>query len=304
LPVDPFTGITDETNVTPPSRRCSNITDAGTRYTCENSWNDVSPRIGLNYKFSDAVFGYVAASRGFRSGGFDGRPTTIEAINDFKPEHLKSYEMGLKTLLADNRIRLNTAVFYNQYEDKQVLLTFGTTVVTQNAAKAKIYGLETDLEAAVTEKFTLRGSFGYTHAAYEKWFDPNALNPATGTLGVDYSSRKLRNTPEFTANLAGVYDIPLGEAAIRLLGNVSYVDDMFLDSENSDVMHAASRTLVDAGVFYVSPNDTWEVGLQAKNLFDKTELISGYDARGFFGYAVGYFNQPRRYFLTLKYNTR
>jgi iron complex outermembrane receptor protein len=306
LPVDPFTGIADETNVTPPSSACSDIRDAGTKYDCEKTWNDVSPRLGVNYKFSDTMFGYASASRGFRSGGFDGRPTTIEAINDFKPEHLKSYELGLKTLLADNRVRLNTAVFYNTYDDKQVLLTFGTTVVTQNAAKAKIYGLETDLEAAVTSNFTLRGSLGYTHAKFDKWFDPSIPNPDSETgFGVDYSWRKLRNTPEWTANLGGVYDQPLADgAAIRYIGNVSFVDDMFLDSENSDVLHADSRTLVDAGLFYVAPDDEWEIGVQVKNLTDEHELVSGYDARGFFGYAVGYYNQPRRYFLTVKYKTK
>lgn len=299
LPTNPFTGVLDESNVTPPSKRCSDVYDSGTRYKCEDTWTDVSPRLGLTYQWSDDIFAYLVASRGFRSGGFDGRPTALSGINDYKPEHLDSYELGLKTLLADRRVRLNTAVFYNKYDDKQVLLSFGTTVVTQNAAKATIYGLESELEAAVTDRFTVRGSVGYTKGKYDKWFDPNAFGgPA------DYSDRKLRNTPELTANLAGIYDLPAGAATIRLLGNLSYVDDMYLDSENAEILHADARTLVDAGVFYIAPNDRWELGLQGKNLTDEKELVSGFNGLQFFGYAEGYFNPPRRYFLTLKYNSK
>lgn len=300
LPTNPFTGLLDESTVTPPSDKCSDVYDQGTRYDCSASWSDVSPRLGLTYQWSDDVFGYVSASRGFRSGGFDGRPTQLSGVNDFKPEHLKSYEVGLKTLLADHRVRLNTAAFYNQYDDKQVLLIFGTTVVTQNAAKASVYGFETDLDAAVTEHFMLRGSLGYTHGKYNRWFDPNAVGgPA------DYSKRKLRNAPEWTANLAGVYDLPVRDGAVvRLLGNLSYVADMYLDSENSAVLHAGARTLVDAGIFYVGRDERFEVGVQAKNLTDAQELVGGVNLLSFFGYAEGYYNAPRRFFLTVKYHTR
>jgi iron complex outermembrane recepter protein len=300
LPTNPFTGQLDESNVTPPTSKCSDVYASGTRYDCEASWSNVSPRLGFTYQWSDDVFGYAAASKGFRSGGFDGRPTELSGVHDFKPENLTSYEFGLKTLLADHRLRLNTSVFYNKYDDKQVLLVFGTTVVTQNAAKATIYGFETDMDAAVTEHFTLRGSLGYNHGRYDKWLDPNAPGgPA------DYSSRKLANAPEWTANLAGVYDVPLnGGAVVRLLGNVSYAADMFLNAQNSAILHAGSRTISDAGIFYVADRGRWQVGAEVKNVTDAKVLVGGFDVISFFGYAEGYYNPPRRYFLTFKYKTQ
>ena len=300
LPTNPFTGQLDESNVTPPTSKCSDVYASGTRYDCEASWSNVSPRLGFTYQWSDDVFGYAAASKGFRSGGFDGRPTELSGVHDFKPENLTSYEFGLKTLLADHRLRLNTSVFYNKYDDKQVLLVFGTTVVTQNAAKATIYGFETDMDAAVTEHFTLRGSLGYNHGRYDKWLDPNAPGgPA------DYSSRKLANAPEWTANLAGVYDVPLnGGAVVRLLGNVSYAADMFLNAQNSAILHAGSRTISDAGIFYVADRGRWQVGAEVKNVTDTKVLVGGFDVISFFGYAEGYYNPPRRYFLTFKYKTQ
>ena len=48
-------------------------------------------------------------------------------------------------------------MFYDKYKDIQVTLTEGTTIVVQNAAKATVYGLESDLEAALTEHWTRAG---------------------------------------------------------------------------------------------------------------------------------------------------
>ena len=201
LPVNPITGAVDTSNTSVPSKACSNLQQEGTFFTCTTSSKEVSPRASLNLQMTPEVFGYLQWSRGFRSGGINGRPTSVTLIQDYKPEHLDSTELGLKTLFADHRIRLNTAVFYDKYKDIQVTLTEGTTIVVQNAAKATVYGLETDLEAAVTDHWTLQGSLGYAHNEYNDWHD---------SLG-DYTDRKLQNAPEWTANLASAYEWHVAE---------------------------------------------------------------------------------------------
>ncbi len=72
-------------------------------------------------------------------------------------------------------------------------------------------------------------------------------------------------------------------------------------AQSGPVLHAPSRTLVDASAFYVAPDDRWEIGIQGSNLTDKRVLNSGYNALQFFGYAEGYYNPPRRYWLTYRY---
>jgi iron complex outermembrane receptor protein len=293
LPIDPITGAVDTSNVSVPSPACSSLQNEGTFFTCRTSARETSPRASLGYQFTSDVFGYAQLSKGFRSGGINGRPTQLSLIQDYKPEHMTSGELGLKTLLADRRVRLNTAVYYNKYKDIQVLLSSGTTVIIANAAKATIYGFETDLEAAVTNHWTVQGSLGYTHNKFDEWRD--GAN--------DFSGRKLRNAPEWTANLANAYEWLLPSAGrVRLTANVSYQSSMFLDGENSAVLHAPSRTLVDAGLFYVSPNDRWELGVQGKNLSNKRVLNAGFNGLQFFGYAEGFYNAPRRYGLTFKYH--
>ena len=295
LPVNPITGVVDTSNTSVPSPACSNLQDVGRYYTCTTKAKEWSPRASLNMKWTENVFEYLQWSRGFESGGINGRPVSVAEIADYKPEFLNSTELGLKTLLADHRVRLNTAVFYDKYTDIQVLLTQGASVVIQNAAKATVYGLETDLEAAVTTHWSLQGSLGYLHNEYNNWSD---------SLG-SYTWRKLQDAPEWTANIASAYETPRRQWCRRALHHQRRVQSwMYLDAANSPVLRAPSRTLLDASIFYLAPSGRWDVGVEGKNLTDQRVLTSGYNGLAFFGYAEGTYTPPRRYWLTFHYHLR
>jgi iron complex outermembrane receptor protein len=295
LPVNPITGVVDTSNTSVPSPACSSLQDVGRYYTCTTKADKWSPRASLNMKWNENVFEYLQWSRGFESGGINGRPVSVAEIADYKPEQLDSTELGLKTLLADHRLRLNTALFYDKYSDIQVLLTQGASVVIQNAAKATVYGLEADLEAAVTTNWSLQGSLGYMHNEYNNWSD---------SLG-NYTWRKLQDAPQWTGNIASAYErhVPSG-AGVRFTTNVSFQSWMFLDAANSPILRAPSRTLLDAGLFYLAPSGHWDVGVEGKNLTDQRVLTSGYNGLAFFGYAEGTYTPPRRYWLTFHYHVR
>ncbi len=295
LPVNPITGAVDTSNTSVPSPACSSLQDVGRSYTCTTKADEWSPRASLNMKWNENVFEYLQWSRGFESGGINGRPTSVAEIADYKPEYLNSTELGLKTLLLDHRLRLNTAVFYDKYSDIQVLLTQGASVVIQNAAKATVYGLEEDVQAAVTTHWTLQGSLGYLHNEYNNWSD---------SLG-NYTWRKLQDAPEWTANIASAYETHVASGAgVRFTTNVAFMSWMFLDAANSPVLRAPSRTLLDASVFYLAPSGRWDLGVEGKNLSDQRVLTSGYNGLAFFGYAEGTYTPPRRFWLTFHYHLR
>ena len=295
LPVNPITGAVDTSNTSVPSPACSSLQQEGRYFTCTTSSKEVSPRATLNFQWSENVFEYLGWSRGFRSGGISGRPTNKDQIQDYKPEYLDSTELGLKTMLADRRVRLNTAIFYDKYTDIQVTLTNGTTVLIQNAAKATIYGLEADVQAAVTDHWSLQGSLGYAHNEYNDWHD---------SLG-DYTNRKLQNAPQWTANIASAYEWHVHSGAgVRFTTNVAFQSWTYLDAQNSPVLRAPSRTLVDAGLFYLAPSGRWDAGIEGKNLSDQRVLNSGYNGLSFFGYAEGTYNPPRRWWVTFHYHLR
>ena len=51
----------------------------------KESWNKFTPRVSLDYAFSDDVMAYVSWSRGFRSGGFNGRAHHAEFDGPLRP---------------------------------------------------------------------------------------------------------------------------------------------------------------------------------------------------------------------------
>ena len=70
-------------------------------------------RAASRCKRRDDTFVYVSATRGFKSGGFN--ITAQEPGEGLQPEFAWSYEGGLKRTMAGGRVRVNTAVFYNDY---------------------------------------------------------------------------------------------------------------------------------------------------------------------------------------------
>src|SRR3546814_1362220 len=84
--------------------------------TVDKSWSNFGPKAGLNFKASDDVLLYASYSRGFRSGGFNGRASFFVNIGPYDVESVNVYEIGMKSDLFDRRVRLNLAIF--QYDFK------------------------------------------------------------------------------------------------------------------------------------------------------------------------------------------
>ena len=145
----------------------------------KESWTKFTPRVSLDYAFSDDVMAYLSWSRGFRSGGFNGRATTPSSIGPYDPETVDSYEVGLRSSLFDNRLMLNATLFRAKYKDKHEseIYQFGaaTETVVNNAAKATIDGLEVEARLAASERVQLRLSVGMIDGKYEEFLAPDRI---------------------------------------------------------------------------------------------------------------------------------
>src|SRR5262249_47919872 len=130
-------------------------------------FNEFTPAATLSYKVSPEVMAYLTASRGFKSGGFTQRIFPPEPVTpSFAPEFVNSYEAGLKTELFDHRVRWNSALFYNDYKDKQIIVAEGFAPKVRNAGSARIWGVENELEAVVSERLRLNASLSYLNSRY------------------------------------------------------------------------------------------------------------------------------------------
>ncbi|MEM0929114.1 MAG: TonB-dependent receptor [Pseudomonadota bacterium] len=217
----------------------------------------LTPRFVVDYAFSDDVLGYVSATRGFRSGGFTFTdPTFPGGGNGFDPEFVWSYELGLKTTLADNRVRLNLASFYQDYTDLQVRVTDPETSLlsTQNAGTAEIFGVEAEFDAAVTDRFNLFGTLAWLDATYDEFSFVQ-----DGTL-VDFSGNRLNRAPEWTSSLGAEYAAPIGNFG-QLVPRVEwqYVSEIFHNEQNAQPFGSDAFHLVNVRV-RLEPNDqNWSI---------------------------------------------
>ena len=74
-------------------------------------------RVALDYHFTEDLMAYGQVATGYKGGGVNPRPFFIVQIETFEPEEMETYEIGFKSTLFDDRMRLNVAVFFNDYSD-------------------------------------------------------------------------------------------------------------------------------------------------------------------------------------------
>ena len=145
----------------------------------EESWTEFTPRVSVDYSFSDDDMVYASWSRGFRSGGFNGRATTPSSIGPYDPEQVDSFEIGLRSRSLDDRLVFNATAFHAIYKNKHEseIYQFGaaTETVVNNAAKATINGLEIESQLAVTENVQLRATVGMIDGKYDEFLAPDRI---------------------------------------------------------------------------------------------------------------------------------
>ncbi len=143
--------------------------------------SDWSGKLGLNYFVNDESMLYATLSRGTKSGGFnDIAAASFDNYIPTTPEYLNSLELGVKTTLADGRIRVNAAAFYYDYEDQQVgginlSPAYGPLNTVVNAPESEIKGAELELSWRLNDNWSIRQNIGYTGAKFKKYA---ALNGA------------------------------------------------------------------------------------------------------------------------------
>jgi iron complex outermembrane receptor protein len=187
--------------------------------------------VTLTWKPVDDVLGYGTVRKGFKSGGFQ---TDIIDFSDpaqfnFKPETAVTYELGLKSELAQRTLRLNAAVFDTEYKDMQVSQLVGLGFTTNNAGKARIRGIEVELDYLVVERLTVGLSGGWLDAKYLQFPDCDALG-----LGQDCSGNRLQFTPEWNLGATADYRQPLPFGSLVLHADSTSRGYEYSDAVNSD----------------------------------------------------------------------
>lgn len=260
--------------------------------SANDDWTNVSPMIGMDYRFTDRLFGYVTASRGFKSGGYNGRQIFPGDADKFEPEFATSIEAGLKTSLMDKTVDITASVFTTRYEDMQFTVLFGGIIPQiANAAEARINGAETIIEYQSESPFRIKAGIGYLDAQYTHLDDDTFLDDDLALI----------RTPKWNAFIKPSYLWFTDSGDWQLSGLLRYKSRVYNDALNSsDIAQGGFTTLDLSGTWY-DINERWTASAFVTNVTDKRYIISGSTDKTAFGGSEVNIARPREYGLKLEY---
>jgi len=263
-------------------------------------WSNVNWKAGAEYDLSEHTSTYFTVTTGFKSGGLNLGSGVAAGEFSFLPEKVTNYEFGAKNRFFDNRISLNAALFYEDYKDLQVtqLAVTGGQLgdVTQNAAQAKIKGVELEGQWLATANDRIGGFFNYLSARYTDY--KNAVDQLTGDIVPDLSGNYLPHSPKFSARLQYTHDYMLTNGAtLTPLAAVYWQTTSFLREFNLPIDRVPAYTKTNLSLTYQDATRHWKGAAYVDNLEDKDVRNSGVV---FFGYLSDY-NPPRTFGMRLTY---
>lgn len=276
----------------------------------DGSWAAFTPRVSADLTLSPEINLFATVSRGFKSGGFN---TFANPVDRFEPEHVWSYEAGVKAHSADNRLRATVTGFYMDYKDLQQSI-FGLQAgsflpQTLNAASATIKGIETELQAQISDRIRLTAAGTYLDAKYDKLRSHDALFPELGTLGPaglnirDASGNQLVRAPKFQTSVGGEYNVPITDRIkVVASANYSWQSRIYFDIFNHDLISQGAYGITTASIGL--DGGAWRVTLAATNLFDKRYFNQEFTSTGIGPVAthLGGLGEPRMVRLSASFD--
>ncbi|MGB3797077.1 MAG: TonB-dependent receptor [Alteraurantiacibacter sp.] len=254
-------------------------------------------RIGANYDLADNVMVYAQVATGFKGGGINPRPSAADQVLSFGPEIVTTYEAGAKTQLFDRRVRLNGAVFLNDYQDIQLVRyqcpdsAVISCSVPSNAGNAEIFGFELEAFAEPVDNLQIDGSMGYLDFDYTE-----ITNPAT-LVTLDMIAPFISKW-QASAGIQYVLETA-GGAAITPRLDWSYRSDFYYNSINNPFNLIDGYSLFNARLTYDSPDRNWSLSAAVTNLTDKFYYTGVAENIGSYGVSTGNPGHPREWSVSV-----
>lgn len=251
-----------------------------------NTWTQTTGDASLDYRIAEHAMIYARVATGFRGGTYNtaiSGPNQQGAVN---PETLIDYEIGTKTQELNGRVTLNATAFLYNYRDLQVFLLQTIGAKLQNAATARIDGVELEASAVPDDHWLLHLYGSWIDAIYTSFPNASVPLPLNGGLPVNLSNQPLERAPKDTAGLLIRYSFPVTRGNVALETDWRYTGKVifapWVGSSNLkpvpslapylqsvfDLTTQNPVTTGDARVVYSGPGDRLEVAAWGKNITD------------------------------------
>jgi len=277
----------------------------------EQTEGEFSGKVSADFRVSDSAMIYGSYSRGYRSGSFNNGLVYSDQPNEngsyARPEFVDAYEAGFKGDFMNNRVRLNTALFWYDYTDQQFVNQVGISAQLVNAGGAELKGAELELTALLTDNLTVRVGLGLLGTEYTKLALPRLSTPLDAGDMIDLAGNELVSSPESNFDYAIDYEIPIGAkwyARFHINGN--YVGDQWFSAYNGFDGHADIRqdaySVHNARVTFVSIDERLAFSLRGQNIFDEEYDVFAINLQSGFGYNYFLEGRPRTYGAEFTYS--
>ncbi|GAB3322899.1 TonB-dependent receptor [Haliea atlantica] len=254
--------------------------------TNEFETDNLSPRVTLSYQPTDTTMLYATYSVGFKSGGLNGRATEVRNFTPYDDAEITSYEVGIKSDLLDQRLRLNVAAFYQELDDWQVQInsidpnTFTFLSRIENAAGATMTGAELEATLVLSEAFQISGTLGWLDPEYDNYLSQDFTTLEFIDVADLYN---FQFSPEWTTSVTARYEAQVGELGRLLLRlDWSWVDEQYFQVAPSPLIEGDSYSLLDARLELAGiMGSPFTLALWGKNLGDEEYRTGGFDVPTF-----------------------
>jgi iron complex outermembrane receptor protein len=251
----------------------------------DKTWAQWTGNLTARYQFTPEVMAYATVARGYLSGGGiiglgSGTPFVGQQYN---PEHVWSYELGLKSQWLDNRLQLNAAAFHEDISNMQVFFQSGVTSGVENAAKSRVNGLEIEAVAIPVDNLRLNATVSLSDAKYVEYVSADTrfaapaspcFDPVTNPLAqCNFKGNRLNQTPPYTVDLGAEYTFitPMGSFTPR--AEVFFSGEVFFTPPNNPLARQSPYHQTDLHLTWNSVDNRWWADAFVKNIENK-DIIS------------------------------
>lgn len=227
-----------------------------------------TPKFQLTYKPTSDVLIYGGAAKGYRAGGVNPAvPFSIPGVTvpvAFQSDSLWNYELGAKTSWLDNRLIVNGAIYYIDWDNIQsAQVRADGFAYVANAGKAHSEGVELEAHAVPVRGLEIGGSFSYTDAV---------LDRAQPSLGAT-KGEALPGVPHLLYSYYGQYTRPL----YKDLDGYARLDVQYVGKSQLTFLNTPTQAIGDYATVNLRVGISqggWDLKVFADNLLDKRARLT------------------------------
>ena len=235
----------------------------------ENNTDFLTYQAGLIFKpvESGSIYAsYATSANPVGVDGGDGSEAIGQAYMELDPEESRTFEIGTKWDVLNERLSLTAAVFRTEKQNTRIQLDAATYT---NGGETQVDGLELGVNGQITDKWAV--SAGYTY------LDSETVNPGPScnrqgvcTPDNPAKGKQMQNVPKNSATLWTTYAVT---PALTLGAGAVAMDKVYGDAANTKWVPGYVR--YDAMARY-NVNENVDLQLNVNNLSDERYFTKAY----------------------------